>query len=195
MNASEIDGFSNQVTSDSIFRIASVSKSFAMFSAIVAENKGRALEADYILTLDTPVRHLLPEFSLPETDWKNGGSEITLSMLVSHTSGLTREAYSTPFNMVRADGKADAATIGAAWASVTPSMVIEHFKTMKLMFAPGQRAACKYKNLMYKMRRKYGPSGLDIIEKPKQRCLMYIEPLYVFFHDSSCTRNYFAALG
>jgi CubicO group peptidase (beta-lactamase class C family) len=113
----------------------------------------------------------LPEFSLPETDWKDGGSEITLSMLASHTSGLTREAYSTPFNMVKANGKADAATIGDAWASVTPDMVIEHFRTTKLMFAPGQRVGCKYKNLWYKMRRKYGLLGISVIAKLTQRCL------------------------
>lgn len=143
MNETTLNETSNQVTSDSIFRIASVSKNFATFSAIVAENKGRALAVDLEITLDTPVRYLLPEFRVPEVDWKNGGSEITLSMLASHTSGLTREAYFTPFNMVTATGKADARTIGAAWASVTPEMVLEHFNKTSLMFAPRQSAGCE----------------------------------------------------
>jgi hypothetical protein len=73
MNETESNETNYQVTSDSIFRIASVSKNFAMFSAIVAESKGKALAADIELTLDTPIRHILSDFSLPESDWKNGG--------------------------------------------------------------------------------------------------------------------------
>ncbi|KAL1604941.1 hypothetical protein SLS60_004482 [Paraconiothyrium brasiliense] len=61
-------------------------------------------------------------------------------MLASHSSGLSREGYSTDFNMVLATGKADAETIGAKWAAATPESVIEHAAKTNLMFAPGQRA-------------------------------------------------------
>tara|TARA_R110002003_G_scaffold107_1_gene8939 strand:- start:3270 stop:4688 length:1419 start_codon:yes stop_codon:yes gene_type:complete len=93
------------------------------------------------LTLDTPIRLLLPDFTLPEADWYDGGSEITLGMLASHTAGIPRESYSTGFNMVLSTGKADAVTIGAAWASATAGDVLEAIAKERLMFAPGQRAA------------------------------------------------------
>lgn len=45
--------------------------------------------------------------------------------------------------MILSTGKADAPTIGAAWAGQTAQDVIEGVKARSLMFAPGQRAACK----------------------------------------------------
>ena len=133
------------ITSDSIFRLASVSKNLAAFSALALQNVSRALSAAnpgvQPLSLDTPVRAVLPSFSVPQEDWLNGGSEITLQMLGTHSSGLTREGYSTDFNMVTALGRADAAFIGAEWASVTPDEVVQYISGRNLMFAPGQRAA------------------------------------------------------
>jgi CubicO group peptidase (beta-lactamase class C family) len=128
------------VTSDSIFRIMSVSKNIAMTSALILSNLLNDT-LDSSLNLDTPVRLLLPEFTLPEQDWKDGGSEITLGMLASHTAGIPRESYSTGFNMILSTGKADALTIGAAWGSATPQDVIKAISKERLMFAPGQRAA------------------------------------------------------
>lgn len=140
------NGTENQVTSDSIFRVMSVSKNIAMLSALVVSKPGYASPHVYTypaVTLDTPVRLLLPTFGLPEKDWNDGGSEITLAMLASHTAGIPRESYSTGFNMILNTGKADAQTIGAAWAGATPEDVIEEIKQSNLMFAPGQRAACR----------------------------------------------------
>ncbi|CAO2652489.1 Nn.00g007720.m01.CDS01 [Neocucurbitaria sp. VM-36] len=133
----------NKVTSNSIFRIMSVSKNIAMASALVVENQSRLKSInDYsLLTINTPVRLLLPAFGLPEKDWSDGGSEITLAMLASHTAGIPRESYSTGFNMILGTGKADAKAIGAAWAGASPKEVIEGIKKENLMFAPGQRAA------------------------------------------------------
>ncbi|KAJ4373326.1 hypothetical protein N0V83_003620 [Neocucurbitaria cava] len=133
----------NKVTSDSIFRIMSVSKNIAMASALVIENQARLNSSNYhsLLTMNTPVRLLLPAFGLPEKDWDDGGSEITLAMLASHTAGIPRESYSTGFNMILSTGKADAQTIGAEWAGASPEDVIEGIKRSNLMFAPGQRAA------------------------------------------------------
>ncbi|KAL1855912.1 hypothetical protein Daus18300_010891 [Diaporthe australafricana] len=139
------------ITSDSIFRIASVSKNFAAFSALALQNASRAWSAinpeTQPLSLDTPVSAVLPSFSLPDEDWSNGGSEITISMLGTHSSGLPREGYSTDFNMVTALSRADAATIGVEWASVTPDEVLQYVTGRNLMFAPGQRAA--YSNAGY----------------------------------------------
>ncbi|KAH7389766.1 beta-lactamase/transpeptidase-like protein [Pyrenochaeta sp. MPI-SDFR-AT-0127] len=133
----------NKVTSSSIFRIMSVSKNIAMASALVVENYVKQFSLnDYpLISMNTPVRVLLPAFGLPEKDWNDGGSEITLAMLASHTAGIPRESYSTDFNMILSTGKADAHTIGSAWASANPDDVIEGIKKENLMFAPGQRAA------------------------------------------------------
>lgn len=134
----------NEVTSDSIFRINSVSKNFASFSALVVENIAKARkDAPFELTLDSPVRQLLPQFRLPDKDWIDGGRDITLRMLASHSSGLSREGYSTDFNMVLATGKADTETIGAKWAAATSEGIIEYASKTNLMFAPGQRAGCQ----------------------------------------------------
>ncbi|KAF1844246.1 beta-lactamase/transpeptidase-like protein [Cucurbitaria berberidis CBS 394.84] len=133
----------NKVTSDSIFRIMSVSKNFAMTSALVVETKSKLVSPNNysLLTMNTPVRLLLPSFGLPERDWNDGGSEITLAMLASHTAGFSRESYSTGFNMILSTGKADLPTIGAAWAGASADEVIEFAKRTNLIFAPGKRAA------------------------------------------------------
>lgn len=130
------------VTSDAIFRILSTSKNFAALSALVIETKSRST-AGMPLTLNTPVTFVLPNFSLPETDWENGGREITLDMLGSHSSGLPREGYSTDFNMVTSLAKATSDGIGGDWARIHPEDILEYLSTRNLMFAPGQRAACK----------------------------------------------------
>lgn len=136
----------NIVSSDSIFRVMSVSKNIAMLSALVVSNSPLTTISptkSQSLTLDTPLRHLLPTFRLPPRDWESGGNQITLRMLASHMAGIPRESYSTGFNMVLASGKADAVTIGAAWAGASAEEVIEGVGKQRLMFAPGERAACK----------------------------------------------------
>ncbi|KAF1951350.1 beta-lactamase/transpeptidase-like protein [Byssothecium circinans] len=139
-NETYLEPEQNSVTSDSIFRIASVSKNFATFSALLVENLSKSRDVDLELTLDTQVRHLLPLFSLPQKDWEDGGREITLRMCASHTSGLPREGYSTDFNMVAGTGRANVETIGEDWAGATPQKVLETVKNVGLMFAPGQAA-------------------------------------------------------
>ncbi|KAF2729479.1 beta-lactamase/transpeptidase-like protein [Polyplosphaeria fusca] len=140
----ETAGSGNAVTSDSIFRIISVSKNFATFSALVQENQTASIASgtDYaVLTMNSPVRRLLPEFTLPDQDWRDGGRDITLTMLASHTSGLSRESYSTDFNVIIGNGKASAEAIGADWAAVTPESALQNAKQTRLMFAPAQQAA------------------------------------------------------
>jgi CubicO group peptidase (beta-lactamase class C family) len=141
MNETDVEGCRDDpVTSDSIFRLMSVSKNFAMSSALVVSNL-QDQTGHLRLGLDTPLRMVLPEFSLPERDWNDGGSETTLGMLASHTSGVPREIYSTGFNMILSTSKGDNPTIGAEWASITAQEVVSRMATTKLMFAPGQRAA------------------------------------------------------
>ncbi|KAK8225267.1 beta-lactamase/transpeptidase-like protein [Phyllosticta paracitricarpa] len=135
------DGGGPQIDGDSVFRIVSASKNLAAFSALVVERQSRSQTNIPVLTLDTPVRIALPEFDLPPTDWANGGSEITLSMLGTHSSGLPREGYATNFDFVTGLSKANAQTIGNEWASADPSEVLESIKGKPLLFAPGQRVA------------------------------------------------------
>lgn len=126
----------NAITSDSIFRVASITKNFAMASALVLSRL-----SNHTITLDTPVRTLLPSFRLQSLDWSDGGSEITLGMLASHMSGVTRESFSTDFNQVLRGGKATADHIGDLWAAQTVQSVIEEVGKTGLMFRPGERPA------------------------------------------------------
>lgn len=153
MNETALAGGSEEpVTNDSIFRILSASKNFAAFSTLVVQQESRLAAAAAagnsattppVLTVDTPVRAVLPNFQLPAADWENGGSEITLAMLGSHSSGLPREGYSTDFNMVTAMAKVTSDGVGAEWAGVSPEGILAFLGTRNLMFAPGQRAACE----------------------------------------------------
>ena len=62
-------------------------------------------------------------------------------MLGSHTSGVTRESFSTGFNQVLSTGKATADGIGALWANQTVENVIQGAGKTGLMFRPGERSA------------------------------------------------------
>jgi CubicO group peptidase (beta-lactamase class C family) len=130
------NGAENSINSDSIFRVASVTKNLAMASALVLSQS-----SNYTITLDSPVRNFLPDFHLPAFDWADGGSEITLGMLASHMSGVTRESFSTDFNQILSTGKVTADSIGDLWASQTVQTVVEGVGKTDLMFRPGERSA------------------------------------------------------
>ena len=66
------------VTGDSLFRIASLSKSFTAFAVMQLVDAG-------LLELDDPVQEHLPEFQLADPR----GDQITVRQLLDHTSGLT----------------------------------------------------------------------------------------------------------
>ena len=74
------------VDADSIFRIGSISKIFAMLSMMYARDKG-------LLSLDDNVQKHVPEFSVkPTVDMvTQSESIITLAQLATHMAGLTRE--------------------------------------------------------------------------------------------------------
>ncbi|KAJ4364771.1 hypothetical protein N0V95_000719 [Ascochyta clinopodiicola] len=126
----------NTVTSDSVFRANSISKNFATTSALILSRL-----TNRTVTLDTPVRRLLPSFHLLPLDWEDGGRDVTLGMLASHTSGITRDSFSTGFNQVLSTGKVTANSIGALWANQTVESVVKEVGKTGLMFRPGERAA------------------------------------------------------
>jgi CubicO group peptidase (beta-lactamase class C family) len=79
------------VDADSIFRIGSISKIFAMLALVDARDRG-------LLSLDDDVRKFVPEFSVkPGIDAAAAESEdaITLAQLATHMAGLTRETPCT----------------------------------------------------------------------------------------------------
>lgn len=69
---------------DAMFRIGSVSKTFAALAAMQLVERGQ-------LSLDADIATYIPGFT-PTSTW--GGGPITLRKLLSHRSGLTREAKS-----------------------------------------------------------------------------------------------------
>ncbi|KAJ6575319.1 beta-lactamase/transpeptidase-like protein [Mycena capillaripes] len=95
------------VTRDSIYRIASITKMFAVLETLILRERG-------ILNWDDPVTKFLPNFTYPSYSWSdflNGreyvpdNSPITLRQLASHLSGIGRdyppqdvgETWPTPF--------------------------------------------------------------------------------------------------
>ncbi|KZM24715.1 uncharacterized protein EKO05_0007064 [Ascochyta rabiei] len=130
------DTAENAITGDSIFRANSISKNVAITSALILSRL-----TNRTITLNTPVRHLLPSFHLLLPDWEDGGRDITLAMLASHTSGITRDSFSTGFNQVLSTGKVTTDSIGALWANQTVDSVVEEVGRTGLMFKPGERAA------------------------------------------------------
>lgn len=126
----------NVITSDSIFRVASVTKNLAMTSVLLLSRL-----SNHTINLDTPVHRVLSSFHLPASDWQDGGSEITLGMLASHMSGVTRESFSTDFNQILSTGKATATHVGDLWAAQTMQTVVEQVGKTALMWRPGERPA------------------------------------------------------
>jgi len=130
-----------RINGDTAFRIVSISKNIAAASALVVINQGSAQNNVPRLTLDTPLIDVLPSFKLSEKDWENGGSEITLSMLGTESSGLPREGYQTDFNEFSGLARASVSLIGDFWSSATPESVVQNVFQQGLVFAPSQRAS------------------------------------------------------
>jgi CubicO group peptidase (beta-lactamase class C family) len=96
-------GFRNReeklpVTPDTSFAIGSTTKSFVAAAIATAEKEG-------LLSWDSPVREVVPEFSLEDPI---ATSEATLIDLLSHNTGLPRHDlvwYSTPFSSAELLGR------------------------------------------------------------------------------------------
>jgi CubicO group peptidase (beta-lactamase class C family) len=72
----------NKVTPQTVFDLASSSKSFTALAVLLLRDKG-------LIDLDMPLQHYLPNFKLADADVS---SRITVAQLLNHTSGLTAGA-------------------------------------------------------------------------------------------------------
>ena len=67
------------VNADTLFSLASMSKWFAAYGAMLLVEQGK-------VALDTPVTEILTRWQLPPSEFDNSG--VTLRALLSHTAGL-----------------------------------------------------------------------------------------------------------
>ena len=113
------DSTGRAVTSDSLFRIASLSKSFTALAVLQLVDAGK-------LQLDDPVQEHLPEFQLDDPR----AGQITVRELLDHTSGLTdamvpelrRHQPSTPSQATTSLRSAHlASTPGTSWSYHNPN--------------------------------------------------------------------------
>jgi CubicO group peptidase (beta-lactamase class C family) len=84
------------VTPDTLFNIGSISKTFTATAVLLAVQNG-------LLELDEPITTYLPDFKVYSRYEDKPERKITLRHLLSHTSGLPREAVGC--NMVEHDGE------------------------------------------------------------------------------------------
>ena len=108
------DSTGKAVTGDSLFRIASLSKSFTALAVM-------QLVDDGLLGLDDPVQQHLPEFQLddPRAD------QITVRELLDHTSGLT-DAMVPELSRTQPRTPTEATTsLRSAHLASTPGDVVE----------------------------------------------------------------------
>ena len=73
-------GFGSDITADSIFNVASISKTFTALAVM------QLVESE-VIELDVPIVEYLPDFRLQSGDFEN----ITTRMLLNHTSGIYPE--------------------------------------------------------------------------------------------------------
>jgi CubicO group peptidase (beta-lactamase class C family) len=122
------DGLSQGIGPDTVFAIASLSKSFAAAAVLKAFEGGS-------LKLYEPVRTYLPEFT--KAQLSKNGTEVTVYHLLTHTSGIA-EAYGMPsfYNKISRQ-------------KVEFAEVVEAIKNIPLKFEPGTRF--EYLNTGYLM--------------------------------------------
>ncbi|RVD87205.1 uncharacterized protein DFL_001448 [Arthrobotrys flagrans] len=79
-----------KVDGNSIYRIASVSKVFAVLEALVLSRQAQLKKFVPELTLESRLQDVLPEFKLPRK-FKDEAGDITLGQLGSHRAGIGRD--------------------------------------------------------------------------------------------------------
>lgn len=130
---------SSQPDADSIYRIGSISKIFAMLSTMITRDAGK-------LSLDDDVAKYVPEFSVKpapsatakrrrdatvrDNERATGRTGITFSALASHLAGLSRESPCTGFPD-GGQGRCDM-TDAEAWARVANTTAILPPNTMPI---------------------------------------------------------------
>jgi len=124
-----------QVTIDSRFRIASLSKPISAVAALTLVEQGK-------LNLDTPVLGVLAPGCEPAATRDARLDRVTLRHLLQHTGGWDREKSPDPMFQARAIAKAQQVTCPPSSADI-----IRHTLSQPLDFDPGTRYA--YSNFGY----------------------------------------------
>jgi CubicO group peptidase (beta-lactamase class C family) len=101
------------VETDTQFNIGSISKIFTVAAVLILEQEGK-------LSLDRPVTDYLPEFTMKDARYK----DITVRMLLNHTSGLPGSYFKDGFTAVKNRNYVEEA--------------LEALKTCNLMNDPGK---------------------------------------------------------
>lgn len=78
------------VTENTVFRVASISKSFTALAVLALAERGR-------VDLDTPVRHLAPEVEI-DNPWESS-DPVRLVHLLEHTSGIDDAHFNEVYNL------------------------------------------------------------------------------------------------
>lgn len=110
-----------KLTTDSIFRIASVTKQFTAVAVLQLQEQGK-------LNLDDDITTYIPEF-------ETYGNRITIQMLLNHTSGIRSFTSMPSFNTQ------------LETTDVSPNELMEFFNHQELEFEPGTQRA--YSNSGY----------------------------------------------
>jgi len=101
------------ISSTTVFRLASISKQFTATAILLLERQGK-------LRLDDPITTYLP-------DYPTHGRLITITHLLTHTSGIKR--YTSLDNFLSEIAKKD----------LSPEDLLAYFKDLPLEFEPGTR--------------------------------------------------------
>ncbi|KAI9753848.1 MAG: hypothetical protein M4579_004976 [Chaenotheca gracillima] len=88
------------IDGDSIFRIASVTKTFVVLEEMILSEQSRQQDRIPRLTLETPLKDVLPDFGLPKA-FAEEERRITLGMLGSHRAGLVRDLILSTIKDIR----------------------------------------------------------------------------------------------
>lgn len=107
-------------TVDTVFPIASMSKSFVACAALIAQDRG-------LVSLDDPITKHVPEFRAISTDGAESGYPVpTLRQLFSMAGGLTEDnSWVDPFIDQSVDTLLEAITHGVAYSHI-PGTVYEY---------------------------------------------------------------------
>ncbi|KAF3308908.1 hypothetical protein TWF173_000642 [Orbilia oligospora] len=89
-----------KVDGNSIHRIASISKVFAVLETLLLSRQARLEKFVPEITLESRLQDVLPEFKLPQ-EFKEEAADITLGQLGSHRAGIGRDMGELVFNSPR----------------------------------------------------------------------------------------------
>jgi CubicO group peptidase (beta-lactamase class C family) len=114
----------NEITDESVFRIASVSKLFTTLGILLLKEQGK-------LSIDDPLSRYVADFP--------HGDRITVKNMLQHTSGIPNFSVLEPFSANQAKEWKPGELVG---------LLREHLKDRPLDFDPGAKAAYSNSNFM-----------------------------------------------